>query len=41
MLIVEVGDRGGGVEGKRLVDGEAMRSERRRVWEGRRGVMVA
>ena len=34
----KIGERGGGVEEKRLIDGDATRSDRRRGSDGRRGV---
>lgn len=37
-VVAKVGERGGGVEEKRLTDGEETREDRRRVSDGRRGL---
>ena len=39
--VARVGERGGGVEEKRLADGEETREDRRRVSDGRRGLETA
>lgn len=36
--VAKVGERGGGVEEKRLADGEETREDKRRVSDGRRGL---